>query len=42
MMSGKSFLTRQEMLGLAVVALLIMVVLPASTDIFRLNLSAST
>ena len=35
---GKSYLTRQELLGLAVVALLILVVLPASVDIFRLNL----
>lgn len=35
---GKSFLTRQEMLGLAIVALLVLVVLPLSVDIFRLNL----
>lgn len=35
---GKSFLTRQELLGLAVVSLLIVVVLPMSVDIFRLNL----
>jgi len=35
---GKSFLTRQELLGLAVVGLLILVVLPVSFDIFRLNL----
>lgn len=38
MTSGNSFLTRQELLGLAVVSLLILVVLPASVDIFRLNL----
>ena len=35
---GKSFLTRQELLGLAVISLLILVVLPMSVDIFRLNL----
>ena len=38
MTQGKSFLTRQELLGLAVVSLLIIVVLPMSIDIFRLNL----
>ncbi len=38
MFSGRSFLTRQELLGLAVIALLIIVVLPVSLDIFRLNL----
>ena len=38
MTQGKSFLTRQELLGLAVVSLLILVVLPMSVDIFRLNL----
>lgn len=38
MTQGKSFLTRQELLGLAVVSLVILVVLPMSVDIFRLNL----
>ena len=38
MSSGKSFLTRQELLGLAAVSVLILIVLPLSMDIFRLNL----
>ncbi|MBA4784055.1 MAG: urea ABC transporter permease subunit UrtC [Rhizobiales bacterium] len=38
MYSAKSFLTRQELTGLAAVALLVLIVLPMSLDIFRLNL----
>lgn len=38
MTNGKFFLSRQDLLGLAVVAALIFIVLPLSTDIFRLNL----
>ncbi|MBD8878252.1 urea ABC transporter permease subunit UrtC [Roseibium polysiphoniae] len=38
MTNGKFFLGRQELLGLAILAALIFIVLPASIDIFRLNL----
>ncbi|MEJ8472799.1 urea ABC transporter permease subunit UrtC [Roseibium algae] len=38
MTNGKFVLSRQDLLGLAVVAALIFIVLPLSTDIFRLNL----
>lgn len=36
--NGKFFLSRQDLLGLAVMAVLIFVLLPLSVDIFRLNL----
>lgn len=38
MTNGKSFLSRQDLLALAVLAALLFIVLPISVDIFRLNL----
>ncbi|MBD8893883.1 urea ABC transporter permease subunit UrtC [Roseibium litorale] len=38
MTNGKSFLSRQDLLALAVLAALLFIVLPVSVDIFRLNL----
>ncbi len=38
MTNAKAFLNRRDLLALAVLALLIVVILPLSVDIFRLNL----